>query len=261
MPRLIHITDVHFGGEIPEAVAAATAMIAADPPDLVLVTGDVTLNGLPSEFRSAAAWLAGLSAPTLVTPGNHDTPYWNLVLRALVPFQRYRRYLGEHRWGAWTGEGVVVRTINSARGAQARTDWSKGVVDLGQVDDALTAFADADDEALRIVACHHPLIEAIGAPVTGGVRRGHEAAERFAAAGVDLIVTGHVHNPFAVPLPFGDARTYAVGGGTLSSRLRGTPASINCISIEEGCVEVVAQGWTGGHFEPYRDWNLPRRRR
>jgi hypothetical protein len=30
----------------------------------------------------------------LVTPGNHDTPYWNLVLRALAPFNRYRRYIG-----------------------------------------------------------------------------------------------------------------------------------------------------------------------
>ena len=261
MPRLLHITDVHFGGEIPEAVEATLAFAEAHPPDLVLVTGDITLNGLPSEFEAAAAWLARFPGPRLVTPGNHDTPYWNLLLRALVPFQRYRRHIGEPRWGAWTGDGVIVRTINSARGAQPRPDWSKGAVSLKQVENALDAFAGAAPGALRVVACHHPLIEAIGAPVTGGVRRGHAAAERMAEAGVDLIVTGHVHNPFAVPLPFGDQRTYAVGGGTLSARLRGTPPSINTISIDDGCVEVVAQAWRGSHFEPYRDWSLPRRKR
>jgi predicted phosphodiesterase len=54
----------------------------------------------------------------------------------------------------------------------------------------------------------------------------------LAAQGVDLIMTGHVHNPFAVPLPFGDHLTYAVGAGTLSTRLRGVPASFNQITVE-----------------------------
>lgn len=261
MTKLIHITDLHFGGEIPEAVEAAVAFAHAEEPDLVLVTGDITLNGLPREFRAAAAWLARLPQPVLVTPGNHDTPYWNLLLRALVPFQRYRRYIGEPHWGEWRGDGVVVRTINTARGAQPRPDWSKGAIKMRHIDDALAAFETADPDALRIVACHHPLIESIGPHVTGGVRRGHMAAQRLAAGGVDLIVTGHIHNPFADPLPFGDERTYAVGGGTLSQRLRGTPATLSTLCVKPECVEVVAQQWTGSHFEPWRDWALNRRMR
>ena len=51
------------------------------------------------------------------------------------------------------------------------------------------------------------------------------------------------------------------GGGTLSCRLRGTPASFNVIEIEPGCVRVTAQGWTGARFEPWRTWALPRRER
>lgn len=259
MTKLLHITDIHFGGEIPEAVEAAVQFAHELQPDLVLVTGDITLNGLPREFRAAADWIARLPQPVLVTPGNHDTPYWNIPLRALVPFQRYRRYIGEPRSGEWKGEGAMVRTINTARGAQPRPNWAKGAIRMAQVDEALAAFAAGDPGDLRIVACHHPLIEAIGAPVTGGVRRGHFAAERMAAGGVDLILTGHVHNPFAVPLPFGDERTYAVGAGTLSQRLRGTPASLSTVCIEPDCVEVVAQQWTGSHFEPWRDWALNRR--
>ena len=97
--------------------------------------------------------------------------------------------------------------------------------------------------------------------MTGGVHRGHLAAEQLATEGVDLIMTGHVHNPFAVPLPFGDQLTYAVGAGTLSTRLRGVPASFNLVLIEPDAVQVEALAWSGSHFEPYRTWELPRRAR
>ena len=48
--RLVQLTDVHFGGECAEAAAAAAAMCRDLAPDVTLVTGDVTLNGLPREF-------------------------------------------------------------------------------------------------------------------------------------------------------------------------------------------------------------------
>lgn len=259
MARLLHITDTHFGGEDAAAVEAATAYALADPPDLIVVTGDITLDGKPHEFRAAANWLARLPAPRLVTPGNHDTPYLNIPLRALTPFGRYRRWIGPTDGCGHQSPGLIVRAINTARGAQPRPDWSKGAVDLSVADRAARELAAAPSAALRVIACHHPLVDTVGAPVTGGVHRGHVAAERLAAQGVDLILSGHVHNPFADPLPFGDERTYAVGAGTLSKRLRGVPASFNRITVEPECVHVVAMAWSGSHFEPYRTWQLPRR--
>ena len=261
MARLLHITDIHFGGEHKEAVEGVTAYALDDPPDMIVITGDITLDGKPQEFEAAARWLERLPDPLLCTPGNHDTPYLNIPLRAVVPFGRYRRWIGPTDGVGCDVAGVSVRAINTARGGQPRLDWSMGAIKLEAVDEAARAFAAGDPGALRVVACHHPLIEAVGAPVTGGVHRGHEAAERMAALQVDMILTGHVHNPFAVPLPFGDERTYAVGAGTLSVRVRGTPPSFNAITVEEGCVRVVAMGWTGSHFEPYRTWALDRRAR
>lgn len=259
MARLLHITDVHFGGEDAAAVEGAVAYARDHPPDLVVITGDITLDGRPREFEAAAQWLARLPQPRLVTPGNHDTPYLNLPLRALTPFARYRRWIGPTEGCGCVLDEIAAHAVNTARGAQPRPDWSKGAIDLAAADVAAKALADAPASALRVIACHHPLIEAVDAPVTGGVHRGHLAAERFAAQGVDLILTGHVHNPFAVPLPFADQRTYAVGAGTLSRRLRGTPASFNVIEIAPECVQVVAMGWSGSHYEPYRTWALPRR--
>ena len=258
--RLIQLSDVHFGGENAEAAQAAAAFAHDRNPDLVIITGDLTLNGLPKEFEAAAAWLKRLPSPLIVTPGNHDTPYWNLLLRALTPFARYRRYIGPSESMEFDSPAVAARTINTARGAQPRPDWSKGAISLEQCRLTVCDLAAGSPGALKVVACHHPLVEALDTPVTGGVHRGDEAAQVLARGGADLILTGHVHNPFASPLKFADEHTYAVGAGTLSTRLRGTPPGFNCIDADAETITVTAQGWTGSHFEPYRTWGLPRRR-
>ena len=92
--RIAHLSDIHFGGE--DTAADRSRHRRRSPafaPTLTMVTGDLTLNGLPREFRAAQAWLetAAAAAPS---PGNHDTPYWNLLLRSLTPFGRYRTYVG-----------------------------------------------------------------------------------------------------------------------------------------------------------------------
>ncbi|WP_158917094.1 metallophosphoesterase [Caulobacter sp. S45] len=257
--RLVQISDIHFGGEDPAAVEATLDYLQGSPPDLTLVTGDLTLNGLPSEFREAGAWLKRLPLPRLCTPGNHDTPYWNLALRALVPFERYRHHIGRVRGELYVGDGFAARMINTARGAQPRMDWSKGAIDLEMTEEIISSLAATPNDTLRIVGCHHPLMEVKGAPVTGSVHRGAKAAEMLALGGVDLVLTGHIHNPFAIALPYGDSHTYAVGAGTLSLRTRGTPPSFNVIEADAVAVEITAMGWNGKGLEVLQTWRLPRR--
>ncbi|WP_174299262.1 metallophosphoesterase [Caulobacter sp. S45] len=257
--RVVQLSDIHFGGEDAAALDAATTYVTADPPDLVMVTGDLTLNGTPREFRSAELWLARLPNPLLVTPGNHDTPYWNLPLRALQPFKRYRRFIGQPSASRYDVAGLHARTINTSRGAQPRFDWSKGAVSLKLASAAAEAITAFPADEIRIIGCHHPLMEITGTPVTGGVHRGQTAAKLFCDRGIDIILTGHVHTPFAVALPFGDGQTYAVGAGTLSVRTRGAPPGFNVLEISPGCVEVTALGWIGAALEIHRVWRLPRR--
>jgi predicted phosphodiesterase len=80
----------------------------------------------------------------------------------------------------------------------------------------------------------------------------------LAAAGVELVLTGHVHVPFALPLTVPSPLCYAVGAGTLSRRLRGAPASYSTIVITEAAFEVTVQAWTGERFEPDQRWRLAR---
>jgi len=257
--RLAHLSDIHFGGENTQAVAAATEWVNSGHFDLVVVTGDLTRFAEVAEFEAAAAWLARIAAPKLVTPGNHDAPYLDWAERIFAPFRRYERLIGPAPAQTHLGGGFAVRGLNTARGAQPRINWSKGQISRRQVAAAVDWFEDSHPDCVRLVACHHPLTEMLGGPMTARVWGGEAAARDFAEAKVDLVLSGHIHAPFTWPLPFADRRTYAVGAGTLSLRERGVPPGFNVIDIERAAIVVAALGWTGSHFEPYRTWSLDRR--
>lgn len=264
MGRIIQVSDVHFGCEIPEAVTAVHDLLHEVRPDLTLITGDITQVGARSEFLDAARWIDSLPTPVFVTVGNHDVPYWDVMARVFNPWGAFEDAVGhpahDHQFSArFTDTALMVRGITTARGWQARLNWSKGVIDLDQTSRAAEALSRAPVGALRIVAVHHPLIEMEGAPVTGDVKRGRRAAQLFADAGVDLVLSGHVHVPFALPIQLGDHKSYAVGCGTLSHRLRGVPPSINRIEWDDRAITVTVLAFDGTAFVEDKVWTLARR--
>lgn len=260
MGLILQFSDVHFGCEHKRAVAAALDYAHARTADLILITGDITQQGFPDEFSAAGDWIRRMPEPTFVIVGNHDVPYWSLPARLFHPWKAFEEATGhpahDHQF---LSPDVMVRGVVTARGWQARANWSKGVIDLDQTRKAAAALRQAPVGALRILACHHPLVEMIGTPMTGDVKRGDEAALIFAEAGVDLITTGHVHVPFALPIRLGDHCSYAVGCGTLSHRERGAPPSFNRIEWDARQIVVTAVAWTGERFEDSESWKLPRR--
>ncbi|HEY1928841.1 MAG TPA: metallophosphoesterase [Caulobacteraceae bacterium] len=260
MVRFAHLSDIHFGMENAAAIEATAAWIAAERPDLTVITGDLTAFGEPAEFASAAAWIYALSGERLVVPGNHDTPYLGMWERVTRPFERFETCFGPADGLSWANGAVCVAGVNTARGMQFRLNWSKGAIDPQQAGRALQALKGRRDGALRVVACHHPLAEMVGGPMTARVRGGERAARRFCAGRVDLILTGHIHAPFAMALPHADGLTYAVGAGTLSVRERGAPAGFNVIESAAETIKVTALAWTGSGLDVWREWALPRRR-
>ena len=65
-------------------------------------------------------------------------------------------------------------------------------------------------------------------------KRGARALDLCAAAHVDAIFTGHIHDAFAHPITTTRRPMVQMGSGTLSMRLRGTGASFCVVQIEDG---------------------------
>jgi 3',5'-cyclic AMP phosphodiesterase CpdA len=259
MVRVAHLSDIHFGMQNAAAIDAVAAWLSREQMDLTVVSGDLTSFGAPSEFAEAAGWIGALPGPRLVAPGNHDTPYVGLWTRFTEPFAGYEASFGAADGVGWENPALSVVGINTARGVQLRLNWSKGAIAEAQSDAALAQLSGRPSGALGVVVCHHPLAEMVGGPMTGRVRGGEHAARRFCDAGVDLILTGHIHAPFAMALPHGDGRTYAVGAGTLSTRERGAPAGFNLIEADADAIRVTAMAWSGAALAVWREWVLPRR--
>jgi 3',5'-cyclic AMP phosphodiesterase CpdA len=257
--RIAHLSDIHFGGENHDAVAGVRLWLAENHPDVTVISGDLTRFGQPDEFAAAAAWVSSLDGPRFITPGNHDTPWAGIVQRITAPFALYESHFGEPCGASWSDQAMTLAAVNTARGVQIRWNWSKGEISRKQTDRANETLDTRPRGSLGVMVCHHPLVEMVGGPMTAKVRGGKAAAKRLCDSNTDLILTGHIHSPFALALPYGDRHTYAVGASTLSVRERGSPAGFNVVDFDREAIKVQALAWTGSTFEPWRDWSFARR--
>lgn len=239
MIRLFHVSDVHFGREDKAAVAWFDALVAAETPDAVVMTGDLTMRARSSEFAAGLDWLQSLGRPVTLEVGNHDLPYFNLIDRLFRPYHRY------HAIEAIIEKpldlpGVTIVPLVTTRRAQWRFNWSKGHVSRKALAKTLKLIADAPKDRLIFVAAHHPLIEP-HTKASAQTHRGAEAIAALAAKGADAVLTGHVHDAFDIEHRVAGTTIRMIGAGTLSERTRADPPSFNEIRIEDGAFEVVCR--------------------
>ncbi|MBC7986505.1 MAG: metallophosphoesterase, partial [Sphingomonadaceae bacterium] len=160
MPRLFHVSDLHFGAEDRAALDWFAAVARAETPDAIVVTGDLTMRARSHEFEAAGRWLESLGRPITVEPGNHDLPYFNPFARFLAP---YRRYGAIERMIERPLEiaGVAIVPLKTTARFQWRWvwNWSKGFVSDRALSGALARVQAAPAGDIILAACHHPLIE------------------------------------------------------------------------------------------------------
>jgi 3',5'-cyclic AMP phosphodiesterase CpdA len=233
MPTLFHISDIHFGAQDQGALDRFAQAVGDERPDAVICTGDITMRGTVREFEAAARWLSALQAPVTVEPGNHDMPYyWEMWSRLRRPFARFQNaYAASYRDPQV--RGVAIISMSTIVPAQWRLNWSKGRVTAPVLTRALHDLEAAQSAGLRLVACHHPLVDA-DTHGTGSTRGGRAALARLAAAGAHAVLSGHVHDPFDREIDAGGRPIRIIGAGTLSERTRATPPSYNRLDWSEG---------------------------
>jgi len=226
MATLFHISDLHFGAEDRAALDWLEAQVRHAQPDAIICTGDLTMRGTKREFDAAADYLAALPVPVSIEPGNHDMPYYHEMLTRLRhPFRRFEA-MHRHAHKDVPLPDVSVVSMPTVTPAQWRLNWSKGCVRAPVLAAALRRLSAAPQDSLKLVACHHPLVDA-DTEGSGSTRGGRQALAALAAAGVDAVLSGHVHDPFDMMVETANGPIRIIGAGTLSERTRATAPSYN----------------------------------
>jgi 3',5'-cyclic AMP phosphodiesterase CpdA len=231
MRTIVHLSDLHTGRVDPHVVAALVPTINQIGADLVVFSGDLTQRATSTQFREARAFLDALQPPTLVIPGNHDVPLWDVGQRFFAPLERYKRFITTDLSPVVEDDEMMVVGVNTARSFT----WGEGRINSRQVDAILTRLAAAPRDATRIVVTHHPFDLPPGVHHKRLLGRARMAMARFATAGADLFLSGHLHLSHVSH----SAERYRIAGhsalivqaGTVSMRGRGEEPSFNIIRL------------------------------
>ena len=247
MTRLAHLTDIHFGAQDNAVVAALIADLNADPPDLVVISGDLTQGARHWEFEAARAFMDAVGAPTFAVPGNHDITPYDLWERFTDPYARWRDIISPETEPVWQDGTVAVLGLNTARRMGLYLDWSRGRVTHVRLRRLLARMDALPKDLVRVVVAHHPLLPPETAPDTRVVGAAAEALAAFAERGVALVLAGHLHRGYArLASPDGRPPLILQGSTATSVRLRGEPNAYNRIAIiPGGHVDVVTRIWDG----------------
>ncbi len=248
MRNLLHISDVHFGPKHLPALAEGVIRFAEEKrPDLIVVSGDLTQRAKPEQFAAARAFVDRLPAPSIVVPGNHDVPLWRVWERAFAPFAAYRKHFDAELEPVYRDDELLVVGINSAY------NWTRkdGVIRLSRLLEVAELFQATPESVVKVVVVHHHLIP----PPNFGSQRvlanAYEAIDLFSRAGVDLVLSGHLHQTYIGNseefYPQGRPSVVILHAGTTTSS-RGRAAerernSCNWIRIDEQSLLVSNLRW------------------
>lgn len=221
---IVQISDLHVGSQfLREKFDVLASEINGLNPDVVVVTGDLTNEGLVGEYEECKTLLAGLNAQKIITvSGNHDyrnTGY--LLFKKFFPFETINELAND----------VVLVTLGTAR-----PDRNEGEVGYRQ-NLWLERTMKKHKDKVKILAMHHHLV---AIPDTGSDQQtvvdAGDVLRTILDTDVDLVLCGHKHRPWM----WNFGKLLVVNAGTATSeRTRGLfENTYNIISVSEGSIRV-----------------------
>lgn len=221
--RVAHLSDLHCGSPhfVPSLLERALTEVNELAPEVVVVSGDLTGDGLREEYELAREHLRRLDCERLlVVPGNHDSRN--------VGYVHFEDLFGDRSAELHVG-GVSFVAVDSTE-----PDLDHGVIGRGRYPWIRERFG-AHDAFLRVFVLHHHLLPV---PGTGRERNVvHDAGDTLEClqqADAHLVLSGHKHVPYAWRLE----DVFVVNAGTVSTtRLRGRTKP--CYNVIEASPERV----------------------
>ena len=222
---IVHMSDLHLGeaGCRRDQLEACMEEVNRLRPELVVVAGDLTWNGIREQFEEAKELLDRLEAPKIIVMGNHD----GSNVGYLIFEELFGTRLVKHK-----DDMVFLLGVDSSQ-----PDLDTGHIGREQQRYIDEVFSRADEELLKVFVLHHHLVPV---PRTGRERDSlvdaGDILELMMHRGVSLILSGHRHFPWVWHLE----NMLLVYSGTCGSpRLRGSPTqNYNIIKITKRTIEV-----------------------
>jgi len=235
-----------------EAVAAAFLEQIHDrkPPDLTILSGDLTMRVTQREIDAASAFITHLPSPLIVLPGNHDVPgAKHLWERLTSPFERYQKHIRETLEPELMQDGIHTVCLNSSRAWGFYLDWSEGRLTPKQLAHAESRFLSETTADYRLLVLHHPLVEL---PLKGRavVKPLIPLLECMKNSRVDLVLCGHFHRSIIIPVGRDDSwRSIVSQAPTVcSTRLQGEPQGYHEILLHSDHAEIIHWVYDGKTF-------------
>lgn len=216
---IVHLSDIHCGHEnfSKKALETAIGEINRLKPDIIVITGDLTENGLLDEYKLASKYIRKFKCKNIVVgSGNHDYKHTGFLL-------------WEHFFSP--PEMMTVNNILITHLRTARPDRDIGEVGYRQ----LVWFQEVlnkNKDKFKIVALHHHLVPI---PDTGTKQNiivdAGDALRTLIEGGANLVLCGHKHRPWRIKV---EDLNIIHAGSVSSKRLRGFFSnSYNIIEVKD----------------------------
>jgi len=198
--RIAHISDIHcnFGSDFNEKMFdRAVKLLNKVGADLIFVSGDITTEGLLTEYELAKEKLKKITGEIILVPGNHD-----------------ERNLGYKLFPEFFGESSFIHTYeNLSFVGLSSSEPDKDDGRLGRERHKLIEEGVSLEKPLTVVGFHHHLI-----PVPNSGREKNiiedagETLDIILKNEIPLVLMGHRHVPYGVKIH----KTLLVNAGTFS---------------------------------------------
>ncbi len=266
MRRLAHLSDIHFGALDAPVAEALVPYLLEIAPDVLVVSGDLSMRARPWQFRQAMEWLGRFQCPRVVVPGNHDVPLLAIHERATNPLGRYKRNVTSELSPIYEDDELAIFGITTARAFVPLWSgfWKDGSIaakDLAHIAAHLEKYA--SDRKRKVLATHHPFTQPPGKSANGVILGGKKALPTLAQLGVDVLLAGHLHACYHKILEVeSDGAPYgllSVQASTATSHRRrhapdGTeyPNGFNLLAFDGEALSLEEHLHLGGNWRPGR---------